>query len=634
MLSVVLISLSDVTHSTPAGLCLASLAEAYVQSGIRVHVISKATTQANSSIEMHGAYSIERITNRRGSPNSSFIASAIARVHELMHEGKCDAIECIDLTDCVVGLRVSMCTLTLRPVLVGVLTKPEQIELCESERLVHSADHVVATSDSGIQDKRFMYIPSPPTPRTWSLPTMGGHVLIVSDTDSQRREAIIEDYRNSGLSDQGWALIALEPDGSWSKFPPRAQVSNRATPRSVLLDTGPRGTDIVRQASKFGMLAIFDFSVEHLRSIVGWDENEYHEALNSQNLSMRPFPDSVTVVQKHLDIWSQPPGQSSLVFMRMWKSIMSSIASDVSGSKDEQGNMKSSKSSQSVIQITIEHQEGVKHIELDTVAQSSWAHFLGNGPLPSESALDELSQAFDGISASKIKVSGCPSTCLLPILWMRTIWLANTDVQILIQWNQVEDPSTQAKRQAAGVLACDLADTIECSDHVGAARYWGVDIDKQNHSPSGFSPRSFDALTNMFDLWDTAKELMASAGDWTDTTRRAMLNCAKMGYQRIAIYGAGTHTQTVGEAFMNPPVDLVCIIDDDVRRFGDKLWGYEIVSREQALSMKLDAVILSANSIEDTLWEKSDLLRQSGIPVIRLYGQQANDTVHVLECER
>ena len=630
MLSVVLISLCDVKHSTPAGLYLASLAEAMVQSGIRVHVISKANAQAKPSIEIHGAYSIERVSIRRGSPNSSFIVSAIARVHDLIHEGNCDAVECIDLPDCIVGLRISLCQVPSPPVLVGVLTDPGRIASYEVERLVYASDHVVSTCDCG----GAMEIHSPPTPSVWSLPAMDGHVLIISDTDSQRRETVIEDYRRSGISDQGWALIALEPDGSWSKFPARAQVPNEKTPRSVLLDTAQSGTDIVRHAIKFGLLSVPEFVPEQLQSIAELSENEYQEAVNLQQISMRPFQDSDTVVQKHLDLWSQLPGQDSSECMGMWKSILKSMTREEIDSKNEQGNMKSSNPSQSVIHITIEHQDGVKHIELDTITQSSWAQFLGNGHLPADSALDQLTQAFDGINARKIKVSGCPSSCLLPLLWMRTIWLANTGVQILLHWNQVEDPSAQAKRQAAGVLACDLSDLIECSDHEKATRFWGVDIDQHNERQSGFSPRSFDALTNMFDLWDTAKEHMASAGDWTDTIRRAMLNCAKMGYQRVAIYGAGTHTQTVGEAFMNPPVDLVCIIDDDARRFGDQLWGYEIMSREQALSMKLDAVILSANSIEDTLWEQSDLFRQSGIPVIRLYGQQANDTVHALECER
>ena len=71
---------------------------------------------------------------------------------------------------------------------------------------------------------------------------------------------------------------------------------------------------------------------------------------------------------------------------------------------------------------------------------------------------------------------------------------------------------------------------------------------------------------------------------------------------------------------MEPGVEIVCMVDDDERRHGERLWGYEIVSRERALELNLDAVIISANSIEDRLWENAAAFREAGVATIRLYG--------------
>ncbi len=71
---------------------------------------------------------------------------------------------------------------------------------------------------------------------------------------------------------------------------------------------------------------------------------------------------------------------------------------------------------------------------------------------------------------------------------------------------------------------------------------------------------------------------------------------------------------------MEPGVEIACVIDDDARRHGDRLWGYEIVSRERALELGLDAVVISANSIEGRLWERAGVFRDAGISVLRLYG--------------
>ena len=50
------------------------------------------------------------------------------------------------------------------------------------------------------------------------------------------------------------------------------------------------------------------------------------------------------------------------------------------------------------------------------------------------------------------------------------------------------------------------------------------------------------------------------------------------------------------------------------------MWGFPLVSREQALQLGIDAVVISANSIEDRLWQQAAIFRERGILTLRLYG--------------
>lgn len=101
---------------------------------------------------------------------------------------------------------------------------------------------------------------------------------------------------------------------------------------------------------------------------------------------------------------------------------------------------------------------------------------------------------------------------------------------------------------------------------------------------------------------------------------------ADRGIDRIGIYGAGTHTRTrLARILMECPVSVACVIDDDPRRHGSRLWGFPIVSREQAIGMGVRAVVLSSDLFEDELWARSQELRDSGVEVVRLYGASVKD---------
>lgn len=154
------------------------------------------------------------------------------------------------------------------------------------------------------------------------------------------------------------------------------------------------------------------------------------------------------------------------------------------------------------------------------------------------------------------------------------------------------------------------------------ARRW---LNFPGHEPKGPAPK-FDPSVLRHDVkrlaerhWVNlyASDLLDSS--WSDRMRSALDRCAMQGRTRVALYGAGTHTRALGSVLREPPVQIVCIIDDDPGTHGQKLWNFPIVSREDALRMHVDAVVLSSNSLEDKLWENAARFRANSIPVIRLY---------------
>jgi FlaA1/EpsC-like NDP-sugar epimerase len=99
---------------------------------------------------------------------------------------------------------------------------------------------------------------------------------------------------------------------------------------------------------------------------------------------------------------------------------------------------------------------------------------------------------------------------------------------------------------------------------------------------------------------------------------RAMLACAAEGLRRIALYGCGDFLRRCSEALREPPVEIIGFIDDDERRQGRKLWGYPVFCADVALTADLDAVILTAPSVEVDLWRRTAWFRHARIRVLPL----------------
>lgn len=91
---------------------------------------------------------------------------------------------------------------------------------------------------------------------------------------------------------------------------------------------------------------------------------------------------------------------------------------------------------------------------------------------------------------------------------------------------------------------------------------------------------------------------------------------------RVALYGAGRHTQQLAPFFHaldRRGVTVAMVLDDEPSRHGTTIGGVMVAGPQAALEAQLDAVVLSSDAAEPLLWEKSSALRNAGMLVIRLY---------------
>lgn len=100
----------------------------------------------------------------------------------------------------------------------------------------------------------------------------------------------------------------------------------------------------------------------------------------------------------------------------------------------------------------------------------------------------------------------------------------------------------------------------------------------------------------------------------------ALQRAMRGGAQRVALYGAGLHTRR-HLPFLET-VDAVRVIIDDARA-GSRLGRFDVVSVSEAVEQRCcDAVVLSSDTIEDTLWTAASGIRSRGIPVYRVYSSE------------
>jgi|GEM_PF-1192982 len=89
---------------------------------------------------------------------------------------------------------------------------------------------------------------------------------------------------------------------------------------------------------------------------------------------------------------------------------------------------------------------------------------------------------------------------------------------------------------------------------------------------------------------------------------------------RIAVFGAGKHTRRIARTLRDQGLNWVAVIDENPGLIGAQVAERDVVSMAQALAMNLDAVLLSSDTFEAQMWERTRPLRHAGIRVVPIYG--------------
>jgi len=100
---------------------------------------------------------------------------------------------------------------------------------------------------------------------------------------------------------------------------------------------------------------------------------------------------------------------------------------------------------------------------------------------------------------------------------------------------------------------------------------------------------------------------------------RAALECAALGCTRIALFGAGSHTRSIGTApFERRGLDVVAILDDQPAVV--ELFGLPVITPQDASSLDIDAVVVSSDAHEPALLERcATVFGSTGPAVVPIY---------------
>lgn len=153
------------------------------------------------------------------------------------------------------------------------------------------------------------------------------------------------------------------------------------------------------------------------------------------------------------------------------------------------------------------------------------------------------------------------------------------------------------------------------------------------HEPRGVD-RRFDSSVLAQGAMHLAEVRMAvvsytEAGEAVrnDAVATALRRCKQEGLDPVAIYGGGQHTRSVWNALMEAPVRIACIIDDESGGRGRSLWGWPVVTRDEALKMDVRAIVLSSTLHEGCMWDNCAAFHARGVPVIRLYSPMLDEKI-------
>ncbi len=99
----------------------------------------------------------------------------------------------------------------------------------------------------------------------------------------------------------------------------------------------------------------------------------------------------------------------------------------------------------------------------------------------------------------------------------------------------------------------------------------------------------------------------------------ALAQCARDGKQRVVLFGAGRHTHRLGNVLKTPAAPVLAIVDDNPTLAGTALWNFPIMSVQEALMLKPDAVIISSDTAQVEMVASAHPLALAGAEIVTLY---------------
>ncbi|KEI97158.1 CoA-binding protein [Clostridium botulinum A2B7 92] len=90
----------------------------------------------------------------------------------------------------------------------------------------------------------------------------------------------------------------------------------------------------------------------------------------------------------------------------------------------------------------------------------------------------------------------------------------------------------------------------------------------------------------------------------------------------ISIYGSGKHTEIL-LSFLDKSIKkkIVGLIDKDKNKIGQSLYGYKVYSLEE-IKNKVDAIVISSDVYQQTIYERISYLKEQGVDIIKIYDER------------
>lgn len=85
---------------------------------------------------------------------------------------------------------------------------------------------------------------------------------------------------------------------------------------------------------------------------------------------------------------------------------------------------------------------------------------------------------------------------------------------------------------------------------------------------------------------------------------------------RVIFYSAGQVTEVLLQALEETPLELLAIVDDDPAKQGKPFFGYPVVPREEILSLRPDAVIVTTFRYRQQILDKLRDVEARGVRVL------------------